>query len=62
MPDEMTGEVGECNSHRVKPVQNGIDLRPYSPYIGLVRHLVRHLEDIAHHDLIVDQVARPECC
>jgi hypothetical protein len=50
MPDEVTGEVGKRNSHCVKPQQNGIDCRPH---IGLVRHL----KDIAHNDLIVDQVA-----
>ena len=47
MPDEMTSEVGECDSHCVKPVQNGIDCCPHIV-------LVWHLEDIAHNDLIID--------
>src|SRR6516165_8848542 len=47
MPDEMTSEVGECNSHFVKPEQNGIDCCPQIV-------LVWYLEDIAHNDLIID--------
>jgi hypothetical protein len=47
MPDEMTSEVGECNSHCLKPEQNGINCCPHIV-------LVWHLEDIAHNDLIID--------
>jgi hypothetical protein len=47
MPNEMTGEVGECNCHLVQPEQDGIDRCPHICS-------VRHLEEIAHNDPIIE--------